>query len=279
MIEILKEQASLHGLNMYGIAEITEKGAESIRMQPCNACSNSYSVSKLFTATAVGMLQDDGILNVKDLVYPIFRDVFPENYDNKWEKVTIENVLQHQMGIASGFLDIDVEDINEYGTDDFLYVVFSHPLDYKPGTYTAYSDAAYYLLSRIVSAKCGMKLDDFLFDRLFNPLQFQEIAWSKCPKGYPMGATGLYIRTQDMVKLGWVYLNKGMYNNKRIISEEWLGQSLANEYGLRRIDSLNSYGKGGMNGQMLYFSYDTKTAVAWHGYNEKGIEALNNCLA
>lgn len=278
MIEKLKELISLHKLNIYAIAEITEKGEKSIRLQPSNSCNNSYSVAKVFTATAIGMLQDDGLLNVKDLVFPIFQEAFPKNYDKKWEKVTIEHVIKHQVGFDRGFLDIDVENIYEYDTDDFLYIVLSHQLEFEPGTHCAYSDAAYYLLPRIITAKTGKKLDDFLQDRLFNPLEFQEVAWSKCPKGYPIGATGLYIRTQDMVKLGWVYLNAGMYNDKHIISEKWVKQALSCEYGLSRQGDQNAYTKGGMFNQMLYISLEPKIAIAWHGYNPEDINLLYNYL-
>ena len=50
-------------------------------------------------------------------------------------------------------------------------------------------------------------------------MRFKEFAWSRCPFGYSIGATGLYLRTEDVVKLGILYLNKGMWKEERIISE------------------------------------------------------------
>ncbi|MDP4152244.1 MAG: serine hydrolase [Bacillota bacterium] len=278
LLERLTEQAKKDKLNIYNIAEMTKEVTRAIHLQPANSCNNSYSVAKVFTVTAIGMLQDDGILNVKDHLFPIFKDAFPPVYDKKWEKVTIEDAIKHRVGFDKGFLDIDAENIYEYGADDFLQIVLSHSLSFEPGTQRVYSDAAYYLLSRIVTAKTGRKLDDFLLERLFNPLEFQEIAWSKCPKGYPMGATGLYIRTEDMVKLGFVYLSGGMYRGKRIVSEAWVDQVLRCGYELRHFGNGNSYGKRGMNGQMLYISFDSKTAVAWHGYNRDGVDSMLELL-
>ncbi|MBX4270048.1 serine hydrolase domain-containing protein [Clostridium estertheticum] len=268
MLQEIERLILQYHLNIYSVSEITEKGVKTMSMQPANACNNCYSVAKLFTVTAIGMLQDDGILSVNDKIFNIFREEFPKNYDKKWEKVTIENVIKHQIGFDKGFLDIDVENIYEYGTDDFLHIVLSHQLKFEPGSYRVYSDAAYYLISRIVSAITGMKLDVFLQKRLFTPLQFQEIAWSSCPKGYSMGATGLYIRTEDMVKLGWVYLNNGEYNGKQIVSKNWVKQTLSHGYELIRQGNKNMYAKVGMNGQILYISFDTKRAIAWHGYDE-----------
>ena len=52
----------------------------------------------------------------------------------------------------------------------------------------------------------------------------------RCPKGYSIGATGLYLRTEDMVKLGILYLNKGMWKETRVLSEEWVDMVISNEY-------------------------------------------------
>ncbi|MFQ9800117.1 MAG: serine hydrolase [Clostridia bacterium] len=87
----------------------------------------------------------------------MFAGELPEGHDPRWEKVTVEQVVKHRFGTGEGYLDIDVEDIRDYGTNDFLQVVFRHPLAFEPGTHDQYSDAAYYLLSRVVSKNpaCG----------------------------------------------------------------------------------------------------------------------------
>ena len=47
----------------------------------------------------------------------------------------------------------------------------------------------------------GMDIADLLRPILMEKMKFKEFAWSKCPYGYSIGATGLYIRTEDMAKL------------------------------------------------------------------------------
>ena len=278
ILEILRQEILRQKLNIYTVAEFGEDGCQTVPIQPANAGNNSYSIAKAFTMTAVGMLQDDGFLDVHDHVFPLFEGEFSEKYDKRWKNVTIEHLLRHRVGFDCGFLDIDTENICEYGTDDFLPIVLSRRLPFEPGTHYAYSDAAYYLLSRIVTVKTGKKLDDFLWERLFRPLEFQEAAFSRCPKGYPMGATGLYIRTQDMVKLGWVYVNHGVYRSIPIVSGKWVDQVLACGYEFSRQGSGNVYAKAGMNGQMLCFSYDSRKAVAWHGYCPEGTALLDGYL-
>lgn len=278
MLDAICRRIADEKTNIYTVCQISAQGTDVKHLRDANACSNSYSVAKAFTMTALGMLWDDGLLDVNESVYSILKDCFPPDYDRRWEEVTVEHAIKHRIGFDRGFLDIDAEDIADYGTDDFLSVVLSRPLQLRPGTVYVYSDAAYYLLSRIVTAKSGQKLDDFLRARLFNPLRFQEVAWSRCPHSYAMGATGLYIRTQDMAKLGWVYLNMGMYDGRRIVSSEWVELALGREYEFYRIGETNAYAEDGMNGQMLYFSFDKGMSIAWHGCCPNGTGTLDALL-
>jgi len=258
------------GLNVYFIAEGDRDG--NIRLErhvPANPCCNCYSVAKAFTVTAVGMLYDRGLLTPERKVVDILGDKFPANADPKWQAVTVHHLLLHQAGFAdSGLLDIDCDDASAYGTRDYLSLVLSAPLATMPGTERKYTDAAYYLLSRIVERVSGTDLADLLRPVLMDTMGFKEYAWSVCPQGYAMGATGLYLRTEDMVKLGILYLNKGLWKETRVISEKWVDLVLENGYEFK--DQGNGwFGKGGMNGQMLTFHREKGLAVAWHSYDRR----------
>ena len=266
MISKLVSAIKENNLNIYSIAIRDGGGIQTAQLLPANRCNNSYSVAKAFTMTAIGMLYDMKKLDINDKVFDILRDEFKDKYDKNWESVTLDNVLKHKVGFDSGFLDIDVEDITGYKTDDFLHIVLSRPLPFPPGERFVYSDAAYYLLSRIVTKISGKKLDSFLRSALFGTLGFKELAWSRCPHGYPMGATGLYISSADMAKLGYVYANGGQYNGKTVVSEEWVALALNRGYEFGQYKDTGVYAKGGMNGQMLCFSVNNHTSCAWHGY-------------
>jgi len=255
-------------INLYGFALMTEEGIEEIRCPMCNPCNNSYSVTKAFTATAAGMLWEQGRLDLDRPVTEFFPGYAPK--DEKWNRVTLRHALTHRMGIDEGYLDIDVEDIYSYGTDDFLKVVFSKKLPHEPGAFYCYSDAAYYLAARIVEEAAGEKADDYLMRNLFFPMKVQEAAWSRCPRNHPMGATGLYIRSRDMVKLGWLYADGGRYEGKQLISEQWIAEERAGELAFTSCAKGDARGKGGMCGQMLMFSKEKKFAAAWHSYTTDG---------
>lgn len=269
MSKLLDKMAKLAENNcgtVYTISEINNSKQETITITPANPCQNSYSVAKAFVVTAIGCAYDDGVLSTDERIVDIFADELPENMDPKWEKMTVHHLLKHQAGFPGGYLDIDVIDANTLG-DDYLQYLFNTALDYVPGEGNAYSDAAFYLLSRVVTKKTGRKVDDYLWERLFYPLGFREMAWSKCPKGYPMGATGLYIYTEDMAKLGEVYLKGGMYGQKRILSEDWVNIVRSREYEFRKISDGKCYGKGGMHTQKLLFFPELDRVIAWHSFD------------
>lgn len=225
-------------------------------------CQNTYSVSKTFTMAAIGILYDKGLVKVEDKICDILADYVPENIpDKRWYDVTIEQLLTHSAGLPEGFLDIDVHKISEF-TDDFVKYSFNHELVYNPGEDSKYSDGAFYLLALAAEKISGEVTDNFLWKELFSKLDFQEAAWSHCPKGHVMGGTGLYINSYDMVKLGIVFLNGGMYKGRRIFSEEWVNMAVEKEYGLDYDREKNYFYKGGMNGQKLAMIPAKKRAVA-----------------
>ncbi len=275
--QCLNEIAQM-GLNLYDAAFYTDDGVFYRRFQPCNACNDSYSVAKVFVMTAIGILCDRGDLSVQDRIIDIFAGEMTREAAARWSSVTVEHALTHTIGFDEGFLDIDMDDVCAYPTDDYLSIVFDHPLHHCPGAHSQYSDAAFYLLSRVVTRVAGENVDAMLYDAVLGPLGFREVAWSRCPHGFPIGATGLYIRADDMVKLGWLYLNRGVWNRERLLSEKWVDRALEKEYELHPAAG-GLIGKYGGHGQGLYFSKKGRFAVAWHAYeNGRRIGALTGYL-
>ena len=266
-------------INIYKIATATSDGkTDVLTLNDCNPCQNSYSVSKFFTLTAIGLLWDEGLIRLDEKLVDIFADLCPKDMPLEWKDRTVEMAILHHCGLPEGYLDIDVQNAVEFG-EDYLSYVLSTPLNNPPKF--SYTDAEFYLLARIVSIRSGKHMLKYLWEKLFGKLEFREVAWSCCPMNHPMGATGLYIRTEDMVKLGALYLNRGTYNGHRILSEKWIDTVVEKAY-LPRYTS-HSYGHGGMYGQMLAVFPRNDLAVAWHGFHndsyaiQKWIEEyLNN---
>ena len=230
-------------------------------------CLDLYSVAKVFTVTAVGLLCDDGRLDTNETLGDIFGRDIPCDANPAWRNVTVDQLLLHKAGYPSGHLDIDARSLHSFGTHDFLrYLLTADPV-YIPGSDEAYSDAAFYMLSQIISRRAGEPMDDMLWRRLFMPLGIDEAAWSKCPMGCPMGATGLYMSSEDTAKLGYLYLNGGTWNGERIFSEKWADTVISRGYELKPAGRGSAYCKGGMYGQMLVVVPERRRVICWQAYD------------
>ena len=263
----LKNSAAV--LPVISISVSTTDSMQSTTVKAGNPCQNCYSVTKVYCVTAIGMLYDEGKIKTTDTIGDIFADeIAAYGIDSeKWANITIHDVMRHEAGFkVGGLLDIDAQDATKWASQDYLKLVLDAELDGKKTD--RYTDAAFYLISRVVTKISGEKLDVFLAKRLFNKTECREFAFATCPMGYPIGATGLYIRSEDVAKLGRIYLNGGTYNGERIISQDWVNKVIENGYELNK--SGTGYAKGGMRGQYLYINFKHNVSVAWHSYDPNG---------
>ena len=269
MIEIYKQKILDKKINMNFLCvadkEYNIKKEVIIEANPTCDC---YSVAKAFTVMGIGLLYDRGLLNTDMLLVDVLKKYIPNDLDEKWNRVTIHDVLLHKVGFGYGMLDIDCEDASLYPSCDYLDIVFKTKLVYEPGTVFQYTDASYYLLSRVIYELSGEDLADLLRPILMEKMKFKEYAWSKCPYGYSMGATGLYLRTEDMIKLGILFINNGIWKGERILSEEWINLVIENRYEFTHIKN-GWYGKAGMRGQLLMFNFEEGKAIAFHSYENR----------
>ena len=250
------------------------KTLECMRVSPCQ---DVYSVAKTFTKTAIGLLFDRGKLRLDEKICDILSDDLPESgMDRRWRAATVEMALTHRLGLPAGFLDIDVQPSSDF-TENFLSYLLTFPLAYEPGTQARYSDGAYYLLARIVEKKAGMSLENFLWQEMLTKLDFQELAFSHCPRGHAIGATGLYAHSADMAKLGLLYLNGGLYRGKRILSETWTGMAVDKGYALDWYGQKCAYGKGGMFGQELLIIPKQHRVVAIQAFCDE-LDGINDFI-
>lgn len=258
--------------NIYWIGAVEGGGFEDerIAVNRTDNCTNIYSCAKAFTVTAVGLLVDRGLLNVEEKVCDILGDLCPEGMDPRWRDTTVDMVLRHRTGLSKNFLDIDSKDPLSF-TDDYLRFMLTAPLVGDPDAEGIYTDAAYYLLSRLVELRCGKNMDDLLREHIYRPLSFREAAFSRCPMGHAMGATGLYIRPDDMAKLAALYMYGGQWRDQRILSREWVDTVLSRGYELKPKGDFAAFGKGGMYGQMMMAVPGKNRAVAWEGFSSSSV--------
>ena len=264
LVKIARED----GDKVFSICEICDGESETAVVRENIRCHNTYSIAKLFTCTTLGILEDQGKLDIDEKIFPILQDKFPEGFDPKWRDVKLSDVIRHRTGFGSSSNALDIDAVNSATWDrDFLKIVLSQKLECEPGTEYHYTDATFYLAARFATAKVGESLDKIMIRELLEPLEFAEYAFSTDPEGYPIAATGMYISTEDMAKLGLLYVQDGVYKGKRILSKRFVDEAFERTFELYPLgDEGVAFGKGGMNGQMLYMNRKTKRVVAIHSY-------------
>ena len=175
-----------------------------------------YSVSKTFTATAVGLAINEGKLNITDPVVKFFPDKLPAEQSENLKAMTVRDLLTMTCGHD--------EEPNSMHKDsvDWVQAFLAWPVKHKPGEYYLYNSFGTYMLSAIVQKVTGEKLIDYLDTRLFQPLHIARPEWEESPQGINCGGWGLSLKTEDMAKMGLLFLQQGKWNGKQIVPAEWL---------------------------------------------------------
>ena len=183
-------------------------------------CTNtwhlSHSMSKTVTGMAIGMLVDDGLLDVNTRLI----DIFPEYHytDRRFASITVHHLLNMSAGVKFA----EVGSITE---SHWTSAFFNAPLEFTPGTDFQYNSMNSYILARIVCKITRKGLCEFLSERLFKPLGITNYFWEKSPEEIEKGGWGLYMSVESWAKLGVLVLEGGVFDGKRILSREWINRS------------------------------------------------------
>ena len=187
-----------------------------------------HSVSKTFTATAVGLAIDDGKLKLTDKVIDFFPDILPAEISDNLKEMTVRDLLTMSCGH-----DVEPSGFQNEGAD-WVQVFLAHPVVHKPGTFYLYNSLGTDVLSAIVQKVTGEKVVDYLNTRLFEPLHIDKPKWEESPQGINTGGWGLYLKTEDFAKMGQLLLQKCEWNGKQLIPAEWV-----DEMSKKQVESIN----------------------------------------
>ena len=175
------------------------------------------SLSKSFTSTAVGLAIQAGKLSLDDPVLKFFPDDAPPDPSDNLKAMKVRDLLTMTCGQ-------DKEAKTTAGKPTVKQFL-AQPVIYKPGTHFLYNTVGTYTLSAIITRVTGQTTLDYLKPRLFDPLGIENPRWDASPEGNSLGGYGLYLCTEDIAKFGLLYLQKGKWNDKQLIPEEWVEQA------------------------------------------------------
>jgi CubicO group peptidase (beta-lactamase class C family) len=178
-----------------------------------------YSVSKSFTATAIGFAVAENRLKVTDKVLGFFPEHRPETVSPFLEQLEIKHLLTMSVGHEKSY-NLDI-----FPQENWIATFLSLPIAYQPGTEFLYNTAASYMLSAIIQKVTGETLLDYLKPRLLDPLGISGLDWETDLKGIQTGGWGLRVKTEDMAKFGQLFLQKGKWKGKQLLPESWIEEA------------------------------------------------------
>jgi CubicO group peptidase (beta-lactamase class C family) len=236
---------------------------------------DSRSAGKTVGSTLLGIALRKGVFSDLDQpVYPLFGgvDAFA-NPDPRKEQMT----LRHLVTMTQGF-DCDDDDFDTPGNEDVMQgqseepdwyrYALSLPMVRSPGEKGVYCTAGINLVGGAIQRKTGENLGEFFHREFAEPLgiKYYQLNLSPTEEAYMGG--GLRLKPRDFMKMGQLYLNGGIWNGKRIVSEDWAEESAkphatlyqADDYGLAWWHStyevegqdIHTYYASGNGGQMLF---------------------------
>lgn len=212
----LRQAVAERGLGLEGV-HITRAGEAPVSFRwVSDDRRDVYSVSKTFTSVAVGIARADGLLDLDDPVLnhlPEFKSTAAEGV----EELTIRHLLSMTAGIDFRWEDPDLDP-----PGDPAQTFLATPLSAQPGTSYAYRGTNSYVLGRIIAAVGGSNLRDFLLPRLFRPLGIGNPQWLRCPLGFPLGAMGLQLRTEEIARLGETLLHHGSFRGRQLVPADYV---------------------------------------------------------
>ena len=183
-----------------------------------------FSLSKSFTSTAVGLAVGEGRLSIDDHVLDFFPDEAPPNPDARLRAMRV----RHLLTMTSGHDPEPPRSLRE-GDENWARGFLGTPLAHDPGTHFVYNSLATYMLSAIVQKLTGQRILDYLGPRIFEPLGIEGPTWQQSPQGIDTGGWGLSVRTPDIARFGQLYLQRGIWQGKRLIAEEWVAQATSRQ--------------------------------------------------
>ena len=240
------------------------------------------SCTKSLTNIALGISFKDGnIGSVNDAAIKYLNNYNITNQDKRINNLTIRNLCTFTSGI-------DVEESSLLDVEYYMNSAFVN----NPGEKFDYDTPASHVLSAVVSNTTGKNCYTLLTERLAGKINFENFNWISDENNVNAGGYGAYMRTLDMLKIGYLYINRGIWNGVQIVEPEWVDSSTVQHnqggkphyagYGYNwwtdTTLGYNYYFAGGYGGQFIIVIPDLDIVVAIASNLDKHREAPRHTI-
>ena len=248
------------------------------------------SVTKSIAATAIGIALGQGRLGSLERPFlDFFKDKNLSKVDPRLRRATLRDLLTMRSGIEWHEQDRPLDDTNTTiqleRSKDWIQFTLDQPMDSDPGTRWAYNSGGSHLQAGIIRSATGRHIDEYAREFLFDPLGIKDWYWKKSPTGFPDSEGGLYLRAEDLAKIGYLYLHDGVWNGRRILPDGWVKDATSPH---ARVNATWNYGfqwwlttrngadvwaGRGFGGQLLFVIPSRQTVAVINAWNVFGVKA------
>ncbi|MFC1578707.1 serine hydrolase domain-containing protein [Thermodesulfobacteriota bacterium] len=234
----------------------------------CNLKHSVQSVTKSVTSILIGIANEQNgkiILDGKLSSYlPDYKDLIS---GNEKAEITLYHVLTMRAGLEWNEMHMPTSLYEMIWSRDAIKYVLAQKLVDPPGKRFHYSTGLSTILGRVLKNTTGMNALQYAEKHLFKQLEIQDYFWGTTADGSISTGAALYLRPRDMAKLGYLYLNNGTWQGKRVIPEDWIRESIyPHVKGEKDMVSGTGYGYQWWSGPLKVKDQDINTYyAAGHG--------------
>jgi CubicO group peptidase (beta-lactamase class C family) len=180
------------------------------------------SAHKTMISASIGVAIDqDKIKSIDEKVldfFPEYKDI--KNLDDRKKKITIKDLLTMSSGLSWEGDSVNMPILIE--SDDWIKYMLDLPMSHDPGTFFQYCTGHRVLLDGILQNTTGLSAKEFTITYILTPLEITDYYWKTYKQDIAIHGGDIRFRPIDLITFGQLYLNEGIWNDKRIISKEWI---------------------------------------------------------
>lgn len=195
-----------------------------------------YSVSKSFTALAIGFLLQDGKLSLDDTMEMHFPNELKNQRDENMRKQTVRDMLTMQTAKPTrNWFRFKPEDRVKFYFENDL------PESRPAGTIFNYDSEGSFILCALAERITGKPFMDYLNEKLFSKIGIDSAPYClKCPGGHSWGDSGVMCTPRDLLKVARFVMNGGRHNGEQILDEKFLNLATS-DIAFNNYLDVNSY--------------------------------------
>lgn len=230
-----------HGLNTHSVIMARGDGVfAEAHYAPFDADfkHRMYSVSKSFVAVAVGLAEQEGLLSLDDPFMLYFPEYANTNTDEKYEEMTIRDLLTMRSCMCKA--------PDWWGCEDRVRAYFCMTSDQIPGTNFYYDSTGAFLLGCIVEKVTGKLFLEYLKERVLEDIGFSKDAYCLlAPGGHSHSDSGVMCTARDLLIFARFVMNLGQWNGRQYINEDFMRAAISRQADNNETGEISGHGNMG----------------------------------